>query len=47
LRVSDYTAFFLALDGNPGQIVEAGLTKDVFKNAKDSRTHDYVNGLFG
>ena len=47
LRVSDYTAFFLALDGNPGQIVEAGLTQQVFKNAKDPRTHDYVNGLFG
>ena len=47
LRVSDYTAFFLALDGNPGQIVEAGLTQQVFKNSKDPRTHDYVNGLFG
>ncbi len=47
LRVSDYTAFFLALDGNPGQIVEAGQTQQVFKNSKDSRTHDYVNGLFG
>ena len=47
LRVSDYTAFFLALDGNPGQIVEAGLTQQVFKSSKDPRTHDYVNGLFG
>ena len=47
LRVSDYTAFFLAEDGNPGRVVEAGPTQQVFKSSKDKRTHDYVNGLFG
>jgi phosphate transport system ATP-binding protein len=47
LRVSDYTAFFLAEDGNPGRVIEAGATSQIFKAAKDSRTHDYVNGLFG
>lgn len=47
LRVSDYAAFFLAEDGNPGKVVEAGPTQQVFKASKDKRTHDYVNGLFG
>ena len=47
LRVSDKTAFFLAQDGNPGYIVEAGPTKQIFENPKDPRTADYVNGRFG
>jgi phosphate transport system ATP-binding protein len=46
-RVSEYCAFFLAEQGTPGGIVEAGLTKDIFKKPKDKRTSDYVNGRFG
>jgi phosphate transport system ATP-binding protein len=47
LRVSDKTAFFLAQDGNPGYIVEAGPTDQIFENPVDPRTADYVNGRFG
>lgn len=47
LRVSDYTAFFLAEDGNPGEVVESGLTVELFHNPRDSRTDDYVHGRFG
>ena len=46
-RVSDKTAFFLAQDGNPGYIVEAGETQEIFDNPKDPRTADYVQGRFG
>ena len=46
-RVSSRTAFFLAEDGNPGQVVEFGLTDDVFNKPVDTRTNDYVNGHFG
>ena len=46
-RVSEHCAFFLAEQGTPGGIVEAGLTKDIFKKPKDKRTSDYVNGRFG
>ena len=47
LRVSDHTAFFLAEDGNPGEVVESGLTVELFHNPRDSRTDDYVHGRFG
>ncbi|MEN9693002.1 MAG: hypothetical protein RLZZ330_646 [Actinomycetota bacterium] len=47
LRVSDYTAFFLSEDGRPGQVVENGLTHDIFHNPQDQRTDDYVHGRFG
>jgi phosphate transport system ATP-binding protein len=47
LRVSDKTAFFLAQDGNPGYIVEAGPTAKIFESPEDPRTADYVNGRFG
>ncbi len=46
-RVSDYTAFFLAEEGAPAQVVENGLTEEIFSRPKDPRTNDYVNGLFG
>jgi phosphate transport system ATP-binding protein len=46
-RVSDYTAFFLAEEGSPAQVVESGLTDEIFSKPKDPRTNDYVNGLFG
>ena len=46
-RVSDYTAFFLSEDGAPAQVIENAKTEEIFKKPKDSRTNDYVNGLFG
>ena len=46
-RVSDRCAFFLAAEGQPGHIVEQGLTADVFERPRDERTADYVNGRFG
>ena len=46
-RVSQQCAFFLAAQGTPGQIVEAGPTTQMFGNPRDPRTEDYVNGRFG
>ena len=46
-RVSQQCAFFLAEQGQPGGIVEAGRTKQVFEEPRDPRTADYVNGRFG
>ena len=46
-RVSDQTAFFLAEEGQPGNVVEFGKTAEIFVTPKDSRTEDYVNGRFG
>jgi phosphate transport system ATP-binding protein len=47
VRVSDYTAFFLAAENEPGYVVEQGPTTDIFGNPRDQRTLDYVNGRFG
>jgi len=47
VRVSDYTAFFLAAENQPGHVVEQGLTTDIFGSPRDQRTLDYVNGRFG
>ncbi|MCL6476795.1 MAG: phosphate ABC transporter ATP-binding protein PstB [Peptococcaceae bacterium] len=41
-RVSDYTAFFLM-----GELVEYGLTADMFTNPADRKTEDYITGRFG
>ena len=41
-RVSDKTAFFLL-----GELIEKGTTAEIFKNAKDQRTRDYILGKFG
>jgi phosphate transport system ATP-binding protein len=46
-RVSQQCAFFLAEQGQPGFIVEAGTTKHIFENPTDPRTADYVHGRFG
>ncbi len=46
-RVSDQCAFFLAADGRPGIVVEAGPTADIFSSPRDPRTADYVHGRFG
>ena len=47
IRVSDHCAFFLAAENEPGRIVEAGPTEQIFGAPKDPRTDDYVNGRFG
>ncbi len=41
-RVSDATAFFLL-----GELVETGITKDIFTKPKEKRTEDYITGRFG
>lgn len=41
-RISDRTAFFLL-----GEIVETGLTSELFATPKDKRTEDYITGRFG
>jgi phosphate transport system ATP-binding protein len=46
-RVSQHCAFFLAEQGTPGRIVEAGPTETIFGNPTNSRTDDYVNRRFG
>ncbi len=46
-RVSQQCAFFLAEQGTPGGIVEAGDTKQMFEAPVDPRTADYVHGRFG
>ncbi len=46
-RVSDYCAFFLAEENQPGRVVESGDTETMFGQPSDQRTFDYVNGHFG
>ena len=46
-RVSDYCAFFLAEENQPGRVIEAGKTGTIFGSPTDQRTFDYVNGQFG
>jgi phosphate transport system ATP-binding protein len=46
-RVSDYCAFFLAGENEPGRVVESDSTEVMFHSPSDPRTHDYVNGQFG
>jgi phosphate transport system ATP-binding protein len=41
-RVADYAAFFLM-----GELIESGRGVDVFTQAKDQRTEDYITGRFG
>jgi phosphate transport system ATP-binding protein len=46
-RVSQYCAFFLAAEGEPGVVVEQGPTQKMFFQPEDPRTLDYVTGRFG
>jgi phosphate transport system ATP-binding protein len=41
-RVSDYTGFMLL-----GDLVEFGVTRELFTNPRDKRTEDYITGRFG
>jgi phosphate transport system ATP-binding protein len=47
-RVSDYTAFFtIENEGEPGRLIEHGVTDQVFTSPKHERTDQYVTGRFG
>ncbi|MFM7224532.1 MAG: phosphate ABC transporter ATP-binding protein [Actinomycetota bacterium] len=46
-RISKRCAFFLAAANQPGRIVEAGETEQMFEQPDDPRTLDYVRGRFG
>lgn len=41
-RVSQYTGFFLM-----GELIEYGVTEELFENPRDKRTDDYIRGRFG
>jgi phosphate transport system ATP-binding protein len=41
-RVSQYTGFFLT-----GNLIEFGLTQDLFARPRDKRTEDFITGRFG
>jgi phosphate transport system ATP-binding protein len=41
-RVSDRTAFFCL-----GELIEYGLTRDIFTNPQNKQTEDYITGRFG
>jgi len=41
-RISDKTAFFLL-----GEIIEYGVTEEIFTYPKDKRTENYITGRFG
>ncbi|HHV02345.1 MAG TPA: phosphate ABC transporter ATP-binding protein [Bacteroidales bacterium] len=42
VRISDKTAFFLL-----GEVIEYGITEELFSTPKDKRTEDYITGRFG
>ena len=41
-RVSDVAGYFLL-----GELIEIGVTQQIFTNPQDSRTEDYITGRFG
>ena len=41
-RISDKTVFFLL-----GEIIESGVTEEIFSMPRDKRTEDYITGRFG
>jgi phosphate transport system ATP-binding protein len=41
-RVSEWAGFFLM-----GELVEVGVTKELFTTPHDKRTEDYITGRFG
>jgi phosphate transport system ATP-binding protein len=46
-RVSDYTGFMLAEEGQPGLMIEFDTSSKMFTAPKDKRTEDYITGRFG
>ena len=41
-RIADYTSFFVL-----GDMIEHGLSSDIFTNPKKQKTEDYITGRFG
>lgn len=41
-RISDKTAFFLN-----GEVIEYGLTENIFMNPQNTKTEEYITGRFG
>jgi phosphate transport system ATP-binding protein len=41
-RVSDFTAFFYM-----GELIEHGVTNEVFTRPRERKTEDYITGRFG
>jgi phosphate transport system ATP-binding protein len=41
-RVAEWTGFFLL-----GELIEFGVTRELFTNPRDKRTEDYITGRFG
>ena len=41
-RISDFSGYMLL-----GEMIEYGVTADVFTNPKDNRTQDYISGRYG
>jgi phosphate transport system ATP-binding protein len=46
-RVSDATAVMMMSDDRAGEMIEFGVTRQIFTNPKDHRTEDYITGRFG
>ena len=46
-RVADCTAVMMMAEDRAGQMIEYGLTSEVFTNPRDKRTEDYITGRFG
>ena len=46
-RVSDITAFMMMGQDRTGELIEVGLTPDIFTNPTDKRTEDYITGRVG
>ena len=46
-RVSDMAAFMMMSAGGGGELVEYGLTSQVFTSPKDKKTEDYITGRYG
>ncbi|MGD0765913.1 MAG: phosphate ABC transporter ATP-binding protein PstB [Dehalococcoidia bacterium] len=46
-RVADCTAVMMMAEDRAGEMVEYGLTSEVFTNPRDKRTEDYITGRFG
>jgi phosphate transport system ATP-binding protein len=46
-RVSDYTAVMMMSEDRAGEMIEFGVTRDIFTRPHDKRTEDYITGRFG
>lgn len=47
MRVSDFTAFFLAGERGVGELIEYGTTEVIFNRPQRKETEDYISGRFG